>query len=69
MGTPLLWSDTWELAFRLAQKHPDVAPLTLRFTDLHRMVTELEGFADDPLASNERLLEALQMAWVDELED
>lgn len=63
------WTDSWEIGFRLAEKHPDVAPLTLRFTDLHRMVTELDGFEGDPAASNEKILEAIQMAWVDELED
>lgn len=63
------WTDPWEIGFRLAEKHPDVAPLTLRFTDLHRMVTELDGFEGDPTGSNEKILEAIQMAWVDELED
>ena len=60
------WSDPQELGFRLAEAHPDVDPLAVRFTDLHRWVTELEGFAGDPKASNEKLLEAIQMAWLDE---
>ena len=41
-------------------------PLTVRFTDLHRWVTELPGFTDDPKASNEKILESIQMAWLDE---
>jgi len=62
----LSWSDVHELGYRLAEAHPEVDPLAVRFTDLHRWVTELEGFADDPKASNEKLLEAIQMAWLDE---
>jgi FeS assembly protein IscX len=60
------WSDPQEIGFRLAEAHPDVDPLAVRFTDLHRWVTELEGFDGDPKASNEKLLEAIQMAWLDE---
>ena len=62
------WNEPFELGFRLYEAHPGVDPLSLRFTDLHRMVVELEGFAGDPKKSNEGLLEAIQMAWVDELE-
>jgi FeS assembly protein IscX len=62
----LTWSDTREIAIRLLETHPDVDPLSLRFTDLHRWITELEGFAGDPKRSNESLLEAIQMAWIDE---
>jgi FeS assembly protein IscX len=58
------WSDTDELAFRLHEAHPQVDPLTVRFTDLHRFVTQLPDFADDPATSSERILEAIQMAWV-----
>jgi FeS assembly protein IscX len=65
----LSWSDTQEIGYRLAEAHPDVDPLSVRFTDLHRWVCELEGFADDPKASNEKVLEAIQMAWLDEVED
>ena len=65
----LTWSDVHEIGFRLSEAHPDVAPLTVRFTDLHRWVTELEGFEDDPMKSNEKVLEAIQMAWLDEVED
>ena len=65
----LSWTDVHEIGFRLAEKYPDVDPLGVRFTDLHRWVTELEGFGDEPGRSNEKLLEAIQMAWVEELED
>ena len=51
------------------EKFPDTDPLTIRFTDLHRRVTELEGFSDDPKASNEGILEAIQMAWHREYEE
>jgi FeS assembly protein IscX len=61
-----VWTDTREIAIRLAEKFPDVDPLTLRFTDLHRRVCELEGFTGDPKRSNETILEAIQMTWVDE---
>ncbi|HQP39619.1 MAG TPA: Fe-S cluster assembly protein IscX [Polyangiaceae bacterium] len=62
------WNDTREIAIALYEKHPDVKPLEVRFTDLHRWVTELEGFDDDPQRSNEKMLEAIQMAWVEETE-
>jgi FeS assembly protein IscX len=60
------WTDTLEIAIALAEKHPEVDPKTLRFTDLHRWVRELDGFSDDPNRSNEKILEAIQMAWIDE---
>jgi FeS assembly protein IscX len=62
------WTDVHEIAWRLKEAHPDVDPLALRFTDLHRWVSALPGFADDPEKSNEKLLEAIQMAWLDERE-
>jgi len=62
------WNDTREIAIALYEKYPDVKPLEVRFTDLHRWVTELEGFDDDPQRSNEKMLEAIQMAWVEEAE-
>ncbi len=61
------WIDTEEIAIALAEKHPDVDPRTIRFTDLHRWVCELPGFADDPDRSGERILEAIQAAWIDEV--
>ncbi len=60
------WTDVREIAELLWEKHPEKDPLTLRFTDLHRMVTELPGFSDDPKHSNEKILEAIQMTWLDE---
>jgi len=60
------WRDAEDIGIALSEKYPDVDPLTVRFTDLHRYVTELPGFADDPRASNEKILEAIQMAWFDE---
>jgi FeS assembly protein IscX len=62
------WRDVREIGFRLAEAHAETDPLSVRFTDLHRWVTELEGFSDDPKASNEKILEAIQMAWLDERE-
>jgi FeS assembly protein IscX len=63
----LTWRDHEDIAIALAEKFPETDPLAVRFTDLHRFVTELPDFADDPKASNENLLEAIQMAWVEEL--
>ncbi len=60
------WTDVREIAIALAEKHPDVDPLSVRFTDLHRWVRELPGFQDDPERSNEKILEAIQMTWLDE---
>jgi FeS assembly protein IscX len=62
----ITWRDTEEIGIALAEKYPDTDPLTVRFTDLHRFVTELAEFGDDPKASNEKILEAIQMAWLDE---
>ena len=60
----LTWQDADEIAFALAEAHPTVDPLTVRFTDLHGYVTALDDFADDPAASSERILEAIQTAWL-----
>jgi FeS assembly protein IscX len=60
------WTDSEDIAIALARKFPDLDPLTLRFTDLRERVLALDGFDDDPKASNERKLEAIQMAWLDE---
>ena len=62
------WTDTLEIAIQLCERHPDVDPQQIRFTDLHRWVTELPGFADDPNRSNEKILEAIQIQWIDEAE-
>ncbi len=62
----ITWRDAEDIGIALAEKHPDTDPLTVRFTDLHRFVTDLPDFGDDPKASNEKILEAIQMAWLDE---
>lgn len=61
------WIDSGEIAIALFEKYPDVDPRTLRFTDLRRWVCELENFSDDPNRSGEKILEAIQMAWIDEV--
>jgi len=62
----LSWQDAEEVAIRLMDRHPDLDPLTVRFTQLHQWVTDLTEFKDDPKASNEKILEAIQMAWYEE---
>ena len=62
----LQWRDAEDIGIALSEKYPDVDPLTVRFTDLHRWVTELVDFGDDPTASSESALEKIQMAWLDE---
>jgi FeS assembly protein IscX len=65
----LTWDDTEAIGIELYEKFPDIDPLTVRFTDLHKWITELDVFDDDPAASNEGKLEAIQMAWHEEWED
>ena len=65
MAGTLRWEDAEDIAEALLASHPDVAPLSVRFTDLHRWVTELPSFQDDPQASSEGKLERIQMAWVE----
>lgn len=60
------WTDTQRIAEALYDKHPEIDPLTVRFTDLHAWVCALEEFSDDPARSGEKILEAIQMAWIDE---
>ncbi|MFT3803275.1 MAG: Fe-S cluster assembly protein IscX [Burkholderiaceae bacterium] len=62
------WTDIQDIAIELAQAHPDVDPRSIRFTDLHRWVMELPGFDDDPKRAGEKVLEALQQAWIDEMD-
>ncbi len=69
MAQKLTWSDAEEIGLRLQERFPDVDPLGVRFTDLLRRVCELPDFGDDPGASNERRLEAIQMAWLEEHRD
>lgn len=60
------WTDTQSIAMALADAHVGVDPRAVRFTDLHRWVRDLPDFQDDPQRSNEKILEAIQMAWIDE---
>lgn len=60
------WIDTLDIAIALSEAHPDVDPATVRFTDLREWVRALPGFDDDPKRSGEKILEAIQQAWVDE---
>ena len=69
MAPKLTWRDSEEIGMRLRESFPDIDPLSVRFTDLHRYVCELEGFEDDPKASNEKKLEAIQMAWHEAFQD
>jgi FeS assembly protein IscX len=69
MNRQITWTSTEDIAIALADKHPDVDPLTVRFTDLHKWVMALDGFSDDPKNSNEKKLEAIQMAWHEEWQD
>ncbi len=65
----LRWTDSQDIALALLDAHPEVDPKTIRFTDLHRWIRELDEFEDDPNRSNERILEAIQMCWIEESED
>lgn len=62
------WTDTLDIAIALAEHHPDVDPRYIRFTDLHRWVMELETFSDDANHSGEKILEAIQAAWIEEMD-
>ena len=62
------WTDTLDIAIALSEKFPDQDPAKVRFTDLYRWVMELDGFADEPGRCGEKILEAIQMAWIEELE-
>ena len=63
---PLKWTDSLDIAIDLSDKYPDIDPKYIRFTDLHRWVIELEDFEDNPDNSNEKILEAIQMNWIEE---
>jgi FeS assembly protein IscX len=65
----LKWQDTEEIGIRLLEAHPETDPLTVRFTDLHKWIVELPEFKDDVKKSNEKILEAIQMAWHEEYQD
>jgi FeS assembly protein IscX len=65
----LTWDKLDDIAFALYETHPEIDPTNIRFTDLHKWITELDGFDDDPLKSNEAKLEAIQMAWLEEWQE
>jgi FeS assembly protein IscX len=65
----LSWNHIDDIAISLYEAHPEVDPLTIRFTDMHKWITELPDFDDDPATSTEGKLEAIQMAWLDEYKD
>ena len=60
------WTDVQQIAEALSDQYPDVDPKTIRFVDLHNYVVELDGFDDDHQRGGERVLEAIQQAWIDE---
>ena len=62
------WTDSLEIAIALADKHPDIDPTKIRFTDLMQWVLTLDEFDDDPKHCGEKILEAIQMAWIEEVE-
>ena len=62
-------TDIQDIAIELEEAHPDKDNVNLRYTDLHKWICELDGFDDDPAKSNEKILEAIQMAWIDERDD
>ena len=63
------WNDTEEIGLQLMERHPETDPLTIRFTDLHQWIMAIPGFIGDPEKSNEKILEAIQMAWHEEYKD
>lgn len=65
----LSWNDAESIGIELYEKYPDVDPLQTRFTEMHKWITELADFDDDPMKSNEAKLEAIQMAWYEEWKD
>ena len=69
MPREINWTDTLEIGIQLQEMFPDTDPYSVRFTDLHKWVTQLPGFVGDPAKSNEGILEAIQMAWHEEYTD
>jgi FeS assembly protein IscX len=66
MAKKLRWTDVHDIAIELEDAHPDVDVVNLRFTDLWKWVRDLPDFGDDPNKSNEKILEAIQAAWIEE---
>lgn len=65
----LTWDDYEAIAIALMERYPELDPTHIRYTDLHKWITELDEFTDDPMRSNEAKLERIQMAWLDEYRD
>ena len=66
--TQMKWTDSREIALALVDKYPGIDPNRINFVDLYKWVLELEGFSDDPKRCGEKILEAIQMAWIEEAE-
>ncbi len=64
----MYWTDSQRIAEALYDKHPDIDPKTIRFTDLYQWILDLEDFQDDPNKCGEKILEAIQLAWIEESE-
>ena len=64
----MLWTDVNEIAIELYEANPEIDQRYILFTDLHKLVISLEGFQDDPNNSNEKILEAIQMNWIEEID-
>ena len=64
----LKWVDSLDIAIELNENYPDVDPKYVRYTDLHTWICELDEFGDDPEKSNEKILEAIQMLWIEEID-
>ena len=62
----LKWVNSFDIAIALDEKYPDLDPQTIRYTDLHQWICKLDDFDDEPSKSNEKILEAIQMAWIEE---
>ncbi len=69
MTHDLTWTDAEDIGIRLQEEYPETDPLTVRFTDLHAWIVALPEFKGDPKDSNEKKLEAIQMAWHEEFQD
>ena len=69
MAQELTWQDAEDIGIRLHEEHPDLDPLTVRFTDMHAWIVAWPEFKDDPKSSDEKKLEAIQMAWHEEFQD
>ena len=66
--TQLKWTDSRDIAIALCEKHPGIDPNRINFVDLYKWVLDLEGFSDDPKRCGEKILEAIQLAWIEEAE-